>query len=281
MALWGKADSIYSPGTISLVYATKVITGSGTSFSSANVGSVIYIGTGNTVGEAVIDSVTNATTISIASTQFLSGVAVAGLAYTTSQQPKYLMQDSNYDLQATTVDNKIRGVDEYEAAALTATSSQYAVAHAGWVGVHTYTDMHGNVRVKSETLVAMSGISSNLPPVDSAFGSTGDANDDATLPDRFITIAGVTASPSAAVGVGTTVTLTVSASATPTAALSYQWQKSTTANGTTYASIGGETSASVSIGNTNTANNNYNYRVVVTSTGGATATSSATKLTVS
>jgi hypothetical protein len=30
--------------------------------------------------------------------------------------------------------------------------------HAGWVGVTTYTDMHGNLRVKSEVLVAMSGI---------------------------------------------------------------------------------------------------------------------------
>lgn len=32
------------------------------------------------------------------------------------------------------------------------------IAHQGWVGVTTYTDMHGNLRVKIETLVAMSGI---------------------------------------------------------------------------------------------------------------------------
>jgi len=44
------------------------------------------------------------------------------------------------------------------------TSSQYVAigysgyAHSGWVGVTTYIDMHGNLRVKSETLVAMSGI---------------------------------------------------------------------------------------------------------------------------
>lgn len=30
--------------------------------------------------------------------------------------------------------------------------------HAGWVGIMTYVDMHGNLRVKSEVLVAMSGI---------------------------------------------------------------------------------------------------------------------------
>lgn len=30
--------------------------------------------------------------------------------------------------------------------------------HQGWVGIMTYTDTHGNLRVKSEVLVAMSGI---------------------------------------------------------------------------------------------------------------------------
>ena len=220
MALWGKADSIYSPGTISLVYGTKTITGSGTSFTSAYVGSVIYIGTGNTVGEAVIDSVTNDTTVSIASTQFLSGVAVAGLAYTCSQQPKYLMQDTNYDLQATDVTNTIVGVDQFETASIKDT--QYAVAHAGWVGVHTYVDMHGNLRVKSETLVAMSGISSNLPPSDSAYGTIGDANDDINYPDRLITFL---TQPTSVVGVATTAstTLTALATAVPFVGLSTQW----------------------------------------------------------
>jgi len=44
------------------------------------------------------------------------------------------------------------------------TSSEYlpaaygGFAHQGWVGVTTYIDCHGNFRVKTETLVAMSGI---------------------------------------------------------------------------------------------------------------------------
>ena len=33
--------------------------------------------------------------------------------------------------------------------------------HQGWVGVTTYLDMHGTLRVKSEVLVAMSGIDTN------------------------------------------------------------------------------------------------------------------------
>ena len=282
MALWGKADSIYSPGTIDLVYGTKIITGTGTSFTSAYVGSVIYIGAGNTVGESVINSVTNSTTISIASTQFLSGVAIAGLAYTCSQQPKYLMQDSNYDLQATDVDNKIRGVDEYEASAAVATSSQYAVAHAGWVGVHTYTDMHGNLRVKSETLVAMSGISSNLPPSDDAYATTGDANDDTTLPDRYITF---TTQPTAVAGIGTTTATSLSAFAvsTPPVGLSTQWYfaypvgagYTALSNNSIYSSVTGPVLGIAATTITSSRPDGYSFRAVVIGEGGATATSNA------
>ena len=35
---------------------------------------------------------------------------------------------------------------------------KFAPPHAGWVGIQTYTDMHGNLRVKTETLVASSSI---------------------------------------------------------------------------------------------------------------------------
>ena len=37
-------------------------------------------------------------------------------------------------------------------------TSYRGYTHQGWVGVTTYRDMHGNLRVKSEVLVAMSGI---------------------------------------------------------------------------------------------------------------------------
>lgn len=38
------------------------------------------------------------------------------------------------------------------------TGTAYDLTHGGWVGVTTYKDCHGNLRVKKETLVAMSGI---------------------------------------------------------------------------------------------------------------------------
>ena len=36
---------------------------------------------------------------------------------------------------------------------------------AGWVGVTTYMDTHGNLRVKKEVMVAMSGITTGNPPL--------------------------------------------------------------------------------------------------------------------
>ncbi len=274
MALWGTADSIISTGTVTVNYTDKTITGSGTSFTAATVGSVIIVGTGGTFGEAVITGITSDTFISIASTDFLSGAAISGVAYTMSQKPVYVLQDSNYNiLNNASSTNAVYGVDVNEAASNVTT--QYAVTHAGWVGIKTYTDTDGNLRVKSETLVAFSGISTG----DASYGSFGDAADDAVFPDRYITVT-ISASPSNVVGVGTTVTFTASASATPSAALFYQWQKSTSANGTTYNDISGATGISTAITNATTGNNNYNYRVVVTADGGASATSDPIKLTV-
>ena len=286
MALWGKADSLFSPGTIAVDYTAKTITGTGTSFGAAGIstGTVITIGVGATFGQAVISGVTSERLVSIATTQYLSGAVITGVAYTLSQKPIYTLEDTNYDLTPTTstgLSNYIYGVDEYEAAANAATGSKYKAAHAGWVGIHTYVDMHGNLRVKSETLVAMSGISSNTP---ATYAATGDAADDAVFPDRYITIS----TQPASVGVGTTATatFTVVAAATPTAALTYQWQYASSV-GSAYTALSndavysGTATAGLGVTNTNATLTGYNYRVVITSTGGATATSNAAVMTVS
>lgn len=284
MALWGTADSIYSPGTVTVDYAAKTITGSGTSFTNATVGSVISIGVGITFGEAVISAITSNTLISIAKTQFLSGAPISGVAYTMSQKPIYVLEDSNYAESPAGVGtvNSVYGVDVYEAQS--AVSTKQKVAHAGWVGVHTYFDMHGNYRVKSEVLVAFSGITSGIAAVGTSYG---DAADDAAYPDRLITI---TTQPSNRTGISTTAntTFAVVASAEPTASLSYQWQYSST--GVAYTDLTNTgvytntTTATVGIGSTTvTANrpNGFYYRATITADGGATATSDAARLTYS
>lgn len=46
-----------------------------------------------------------------------------------------------------------------------AITTQYNLSHVGWVGITTYIDSEGNLRVKTETLVAMSGIATGNTPI--------------------------------------------------------------------------------------------------------------------
>ena len=46
-----------------------------------------------------------------------------------------------------------------------ATGTSYALTHEGWVGVTTYMGSEGEMRVKHEVLVAMSGITTGNAPV--------------------------------------------------------------------------------------------------------------------
>ena len=146
MSLWGKSESqLAGSGTVAINLGTGVVTGTNSTFSAAMVGSVITVGTAGTCGEAVI----------------------TGIAYTVTQKPISTLGDVGYG------SSEIYGVDTTEQTVANAASGEarkYAPPHAGWVGIQTYNDMHGNFRVKSETLVASSSI-------------TGDAADDAKFPD--------------------------------------------------------------------------------------------------
>ena len=181
MALWGNKDSLSNlTGTITIDLANETVTGSGTTFVTAGIstGDVLVVGAGATYGQAVVTGVTSATVLSIGSTQFLiplSG-AIAGAAYTVSQKPKYTLEDGQYFAPEVKSNrfSAVFGVDLGEVGvARTITvggkAGAYKVAHSGWVGVTTYIDCHGNLRVKSETLVAI--------------GITNDAADDARYPD--------------------------------------------------------------------------------------------------
>jgi hypothetical protein len=188
--------------------------------------------------------------------------------WTASQKPKYTLQDSNYSA------TEILGVDENEIV-----SSTLEPSHTGWVGVHTYVDNHGNLRRKTEVLVAMSGITTGVA---STTGVGGDAADDTLLPDTVISIV---TQPSS-VGVATTalpqtVNFSVVAATSPVSqAVTYQWQRSTN-GGTSYANVGGATTSAVSVAVTNTTFNGYLYRVVLNSTGATQVASNSATLTVS
>ena len=169
MALWGNSDTLFSTGTISVDLSTKVATvSSGTLPAAATLEGAVVTITGK--GSAVIKERLSNTTFSVINTTGLDGTAISGVAYNISEQPVYLNEDSNWGGE------EIYGVDTTEqqftnsGSSATAEQKLYNPAHAGWVGITTYADMHGNLRVKTEVLVAGSTI-------------TGDADDDTKLPE--------------------------------------------------------------------------------------------------
>ena len=166
MALWGNKDNVTSAGTVGLNYSTGVVTGSGTAFGasgSAQEGDIIRFTKGAVYyGDAVIKTITSATSLSIGSTAGLSGAAISGSDFTITQLPKYTITDSSFS------EANDDGADEYvfataEAGVDAALGTVYETG-AGWVGIQTYNGVEGELRVKKEVLVAMSGISTgNLP----------------------------------------------------------------------------------------------------------------------
>ena len=181
MSLWGDKDLVTSTGTISIDFASKTVTGARTTFTDHGVtqGDVINVGAGATYGFAVVDSVASNGSLAIYSTDyFVAGVTTvpASTTFAISQEPLYAMADTAYaapevqtGLSTNPVTRVIYGVDNLEVAA--AADTAYAVTHSGWVGITSYIDTHGNLRVKNEVLVA-GGIL-----------TTSDADDDTVFPD--------------------------------------------------------------------------------------------------
>ena len=182
MALWSNNDAV--PGLATARYTvaanaaadgTCTVTGTGSSFGldgCAGIGTIIRfgadargrtinVGAGHTYfGDAVIVAVANSESITIASTSGLSQVGFTTSARFTTC-PQSGVTDTVYQEKGVTDrDSVVYGIS-------TAISGSYHVPHQGWVGVTTYVDMHGTLRVKSEVLVAMSGITTTSDSINS------------------------------------------------------------------------------------------------------------------
>ena len=165
MALWGTKDTVYSTGNVNVNVTTGVVTKQSgsiawTAGNGVKVGQVITI---DGTSEGVIESIDSATQLTIG-TEYLPSSNISNKGYEIREKPISTLFDTNYGA------GEIFGVDTAEQAAAREDNSQYRPAHAGWVGITSYTDMHGNQRVKTEVLVAGSSIS-------------GDSTDDTILPD--------------------------------------------------------------------------------------------------
>ena len=154
MPLWGKKDTVYSTGKVNCDTAGVVTKQSGsiawTSGNGVKVGQVLTLATdGAGPGQGIIKSIDSATQVTL--------------------DPERLDLPGAFS----DVDYEIRETPVAEAQAAREDNSQYKPAHSGWVGITTYNDSDGNLRVKTETLVAGGG---------DGF-ITGDSSDDTILPD--------------------------------------------------------------------------------------------------
>ncbi len=163
MALWGNNDNLTSSGTVALNYDTGVVTGTGTTFGTVGfgvTGNVIRFGTrgdGSTFfGDAVIVSIAGTQSCTIGSTAGLSGAAISGKEYLLSELPVYTIVDHHWSQTHTDYDPLVYGISATDSENVS--TSGYEKTDAGWVGVTTYLDNSGSLRVKRECLVAMSGI---------------------------------------------------------------------------------------------------------------------------
>ena len=178
MALWGNNDNLNSNGTVTLDYSTGVVTGTGTTFGAsgaghteAQVGDIIRFGyrsaggNGFTTyfGDAVIVGIASTTQLTIGSTANLTGGAIGpiGTSFTISQCPKSTVLNSAYSQVNSDSDTFVYGVAK--GGSETSNGGQYETG-VGWVGIQTYMDNEGNLRVKKEILVAMSGITTGNVP---------------------------------------------------------------------------------------------------------------------
>ena len=176
MALWGNNDAVGSGGTVSLNYSTGAVTGTGTTFGetgAAQVGNVIRFGVrgsgGTYFGDAVIVSIAGTQSLTIGSTAGLSGASIAGTDFYISELPVSSIKDVTYSESSSGTDDKIIYAVSNDDAENVGTAG-YQNIDAGWVGITTYVDTHGNLRVKREVLVAMSGITTGNIPYPTAEG---------------------------------------------------------------------------------------------------------------
>ena len=182
MALWSNNDAV--PGLATARYTvaanaaadgTCTVTGTGSSFGldgCAGIGTIIRfgadargrtinVGSGHTYfGDAVIVAVANSESITIASTSGLSQVGFTTSARFSTCTKSPILDTVYQEKGVTDRDSVVYGIS-------TAISGSYHVPHQGWVGVTTYVDMHGTLRVKSEVLVAMSGITTTKDAINS------------------------------------------------------------------------------------------------------------------
>ena len=249
MALWGNKEALALTGTVATTNGLATVTGTSTVFlDEVDVGDVITI---NSTFAKVI-GITSNTALTISPAWAIANTT--GVSATLEQSPKWLAAGSDLTVQSI---GKVFGVDVSEATA----NNEIP----GWVYTNVYTDMHGNIRRKSEVLCTLATITTDA--------------EDTVYPDVKIVIG--TQPSNATVGAGNTASFTIVATTLPTGGtVNYRWQRAANSiaafadltNAGTYANT---TTPVLAIANSSVAVSGSVYRVQMSGTGQSANTVSA------
>jgi len=139
MALWGNKEALALTGTVATTNGSATVTGTSTVFTTeAQVGDVITV---NSTFAKII-GITSNTALTISPAWAIANTT--GVSATLEQSPKWLAAGSGATVQSI---GNVYGVDAGEATA----NNEIP----GWVYTNVYTDMHGNIRRKSEVLCTL------------------------------------------------------------------------------------------------------------------------------
>jgi hypothetical protein len=241
MALWGNKEAFALTGTVATTNGSSTVTGSSTLFlGEVQVGDVITV---NSTFAKVI-GITSNTALTISPAWSIANTT--GVSATLEQSPKWLAAGSDLTVQSI---GKVFGVDVNEATA----NNEIP----GWVYTNVYTDMHGNIRRKSEVLCTLATITTDA--------------EDTVYPDVKIVIG--TQPSNATVGAGNTASFTVVATTLPTGGtINYRWQRAANANVsfsdlTNTGTFANTTTPVLAIANSSVAVSGSIYRVQMSGTG--------------
>lgn len=156
------ADNLSPVGFKTVFFDTTLAPGIGPEFSSVSfygqdLGKVVSVAaTSVTVTNAVTQAVGVGSMLDLADAYFVSLASTIGTTKAQGASLQFGRYMAGYDKYAYGVGTTAAG---------NAQGGQYAVAHSGWVGVTTYNDNHGSLRVKQEVLVAGVGIVTGNTPL--------------------------------------------------------------------------------------------------------------------
>jgi hypothetical protein len=148
-------DSVYSQKSLStaeshLVIRTSAAATSGIGSDKVTLTSVVGILTGDTFASGSVSKSITSVSGSIVSLASTIAAAIASGNLVTVTRATGATSSSVYGVAGVGV--------------TAATGTIFELTHEGWVGITSYVDSEGNVRVKKETLVAMSGITTGNTP---------------------------------------------------------------------------------------------------------------------